>query len=127
MFAKEKPEGSLEETISNCSIGEFGICIDDASETGKFRYLIAGVYKEGTVPEGMTVYEIPETEWAKFKCKGPLPGALQAVNTKIFKEWLPGNPEYEMSLGINIEWYSIEGKTTDADYESAIWIPVKRK
>jgi AraC family transcriptional regulator len=127
MFAKEKPEGSLEETISNCGIGEFGICIDDASETGKFRYLIAGVYKEGTVPEGMTVYEIPETEWAKFKCKGPLPGALQAVNTKIFKEWLPGNPEYEMSLGINIEWYSIEGKTTDADYESAIWIPVKRK
>ncbi len=127
LCAKEKAEGELEETITKCCIGEFGICIDDSSESGKFRYLIAGIYKDGKVPEGLTVYDIPEVEWAKFKCIGPLPGALQAVNTKIFKEWLHGNAEYEMSLGINIEWYSNEKTTTDPNYESAVWIPVKRR
>ena len=54
----------------------FGICIDDAGKN-KFRYLIAGAYKGGDVPEGMTVYELPDAAWAKFKCVGPLPGALQ--------------------------------------------------
>lgn len=127
LCAGKKPEGELEETICNCGIGGFGICIDDARETGKFRYLIAGVYTEGTVPEGMTVYEVPEMDWAKFKCKGPIPGSIQAVNTKIFQEWFPGNPDYEMAIGINIEWYSKEGNTTDTDYESAIWIPIRKK
>lgn len=56
-----------------------------------------------------------------------MPGTLQSVNTKIFNEWLPGNEEYEIAMGANIEWYSAEGNTSDADYESAIWLPVKRK
>ena len=52
--------------------------------------------------------------------------ALQAVNTKIFKAWLPGNHEYEIAMEANIEWYA-KGDTQSPDYESAIWIPVKRK
>lgn len=79
------------------------------------------------VPDGMTVYEFPDMEWVKFRCVGPMPGALQSVNTKIFKEWLPGNAEFEIAMGANIEWYSAEGNTTDVDYESGIWVPVKRK
>lgn len=68
----------------------------------------------------------PDMEWAKFRCVGPMPEALQAVNTRIFKEWLPGNPEYEIAMYANIEWYA-KGDTSSPDYESAIWIPVKRK
>ena len=124
---KEKPENSVEEAVIKHKIGEFGVCIDDIGKNNEFRYLIAGTYTGGEVPEGMTLYEVPDMEWAKFSCKGPMPGALQAVNTKIFQEWLPGNPDYEIALGTNVEWYSAEGNTTDADYESAIWIPVKRK
>ena len=101
------------------------MCIDDIGG-GKFRYIIAGEYKGGDVPEGMTVYEFPETQWAKFKCVGPMPGALQSVNTRIFREWLPGNPDFDIAFGANIEWYS-EGDGSAADYESAIWVPVKRK
>ncbi len=127
LFSKEQPENEIEETICNCCIGEFGVNIDDLNRNGKFRYMIAGTYNEGDVPEGMTVYEFPDIEWAKFNCKGPMPEALQSVNTKIFKEWLPGNHEYEIAIGSSIEWYSKDGNTTDADYESAIWIPVKRK
>ena len=123
---KGKPNGKVEETICNCCVGEYGVCIDDTGKEGKFRYLIAGSYTEGEVPEGMSVYEFPGLEWAKFSCKGPMPEALQTINTKIFQEWLPGNEEYEIAMGTNIEWYS-KGDTTDVDYESAIWLPIKRK
>lgn len=109
-----------------CKIGEYGICIDDIPEKNQFRYMIAGMYKGGTVPAGMKIYEIPEMTWAKFKCAGPLPGALQSMNTRIYKEWLPENAEYEIAAGINIEWYSM-GDMDAALYESEIWIPVKRK
>lgn len=121
------PETDLEKAVCHYRIGEFGVSIDDMPDTGRFRYLIAGIYTQGDVPDGMTVYEIPALAWAKFSCVGPLPGALQSVNTKIFSEWLPNNPEYELAAGISLEWYSSEEKTTDADYESAIWVPVKKK
>lgn len=75
----------------------------------------------------MEIYEIPEANWAKFKCIGPLPESMQTVNTQIWKEWLPGNSEYELAGYYNIEWYSAEGSGNDSDYHSAIWIPVKRK
>lgn len=126
LMEKGKPNGKVEETICNCCVGEYGVCIDDTGKEGKFRYLIAGSYTEGEVPEGMSVYEFPGLEWAKFSCKGSMPEALQTINTKIFQEWLPGNAEYEIAMGANIEWYS-KGDTTDVDYESAIWLPIKRK
>lgn len=123
---KKGKRGEVEETICNCRIGEYGVCIDDTGTEGKFRYLIAGIYTGGEVPQGMSVYEFPGLEWAKFSCKGPMPGSLQIINTKIFNEWLPGNDEYEIAMGANIEWYS-NGDGSDIDYESAIWLPIKRK
>ena len=99
---------------------------DDIPGGKEFRYLIAGKYEGGEITDGMTVYTFPEMEWAKFPCRGPLPGALQSVNTKIFNEWLPGNHEWEIALPANMEWYAC-GESDAADYQSAIWIPVKKK
>ena len=127
LHAKEKPENEIEEAICNYNIGDYGVSIDDIGRGGKFRYIIAGEYTDGNVPLGMSVYEFPDMEWAKFSCNGPIPGAIQSVNAKIFSEWLPGNLEYEIAMGANIEWYSKEGDTKDLEYESQIWIPVKRK
>jgi len=121
-----EPENEEEQVICDCMVGEFGVCIDDIGAEGKFRYMIAGTYQGGNVPKNMTVYEFPDMEWAKFRCVGPMPGALQSVNTRVFKEWLPGNPDYEIALGANIEWYQ-GGDNSAADYESSIWIPVNRK
>lgn len=118
------PLNEIEKAIVDNSIGGFGVCIDDVAHDGKFRYMIAGEYKGGNVPKGMIVYETPELEWAVFKAIGPMPAALQSVNTKIFKEWLP-NSEYSIAAELNVEWYS-KGNTKDADYESAIWLPVKK-
>ncbi len=122
----ENPQTPEEQTIADCRIGEYGVCIDDIGKDGKFRYLIAGTYRGGDVPDGMTVYELPDMEWAKFKCIGPMPEALQSVNTAVFRDWLPNNPNYKIAMGVNIEYYFM-GDTSSPDYESAIWVPVERK
>ena len=127
MWAGKAPETALEKAVCECNIGEFGVCIDDGSVPGRFRYLIAGKYDGREVPEGLTVVTLPGLEWARFRCSGPMPEALQSVNTKIFQEWLPGNPEFEISYGANIEWYSTGKDVSAADYESEIWLPVRRK
>ena len=118
-----EPASPIEKAITDNNIGEYGICIDDAGD-GRFSYLIAGKYNGGEVPKEMRLYEFEAADWAVFDCCGPLPKALQDVNTKIFKEWLPGNPEYEFSGNANIEWYDMSAPGND---HSAIWIPVKKK
>lgn len=126
LLKKSKPETLEEELIVTCHIGEYGVCID-GEEEGKFRYIIGGRYTDEEIPEGMCIYEFPDLEWAKFKSIGPTPGAIQAVNKKVFQEWLPGNNEFDIAFPANIEWYSGEGDTTSIDYESAVWVPVRRK
>lgn len=125
LYSEGNPKTDIEKAICDNNIGMFGVCVDDIGKNGEFRYIIAGIYRGGEVPEGMVTYELPEIEWAKFRCVGPLPGALQSVNTKIFKEWLPNNGEYKIAMGCNIEYYS-QGNPTSSDYESAIWVPVER-
>ena len=110
---KEKIYGQLN---GRCNVGRYGICMDDAD--GKtFEYWIAGDYDGGTVPDGLDVLEIPENVWAKFNSTG----ALQRVNTQIFSEWLPGNPEWEFAANYNLEIYHGD------DVHTEIWIPVKRR
>ena len=127
VYAGNEPANPYEQALVDNCIGEYGVCIDDLGD-GKFRYLIAGKYTGGEVPEGMVIYEFPRCEWAVFNCLGPLPEAMQSVNTRIFLEWLPGNPEYELYGNANVEWYDcVNGEKDDPDYRSAIWVPVKRK
>lgn len=122
IFGNEAKYGKL---ISDFKIGEYGVCVDDAGK-GKFRYIIAGKYKGGEVPKGLSVYELPKTDWAIFNCIGSCPETLQNINTKIFTEWLPANPDFEFFGNANVEWYS-DGDGSASDYHSEIWIPVKRK
>lgn len=69
--------------------------------------------------------------WAVFPCKGALPTSLQDVNTKIFSEWLPALQDYEFAAGYCIEMYDAPNKypngTSDENYYTEIWIPVKKK
>ena len=127
VYAGNAPANPYEQALMDNCIGEYGVCIDDIGG-GKFRYLVAGKYTGGDVPEGMVVYEFPRSDWAMFDCIGPIPEALQSVNTRIFQEWLPGNPEFELCGNASAEWYDcLNGEKTDPDYHSAIWVPVKRK
>ena len=120
-----EPKSDIEKAIVDNAVCEYGICIEeDVKSGGKFKYMIGGKYNGGDVPEGMELYEVPALEWAIFNVVGPMPGALQSVNSKIYKEWLP-NSEYSIATGVDIEWYS-DGDTQDANYQSAIWIPIKK-
>jgi len=127
LFAGNPPTNEIEQAVYENRIGEFGVCIDDVGKDGKFRYMIAGRYMGGNVPAGMEIYELPDCEWAKFRCIGAMPEAMQTVNTQIWNDWLPGNEKYELAGKYNIEWYSSAGSTQDADYQSEIWIPVEKK
>lgn len=124
-FISNQVDKEIRQTVAECIVGEFGICVEDEANENQFRYYIAGTYQGGKIPEGMSVFEIPASDWVKFKCIGSMPKALQTVNTRIFREWLPGNQEFEIAFHSYIEWYS-KGDTKSNDYESGIWIPVKR-
>jgi AraC family transcriptional regulator len=126
VYAGKEPKNPYEKAIAENSIGEYGICIDDL-DGDKFRYLVAGKYVGGEIPEGMIVYEFPKADWAIFNCIGKIPESLQSMNTRIFTEWLPGNPDYEICGNANVEWYDINNEMNDPEYHSAIWIPVKKK
>lgn len=127
VYAGNAPANPYEQALVDNCIDEYGVCIDDIGG-GKFRYLVAGRYTGGDVPGGMVVYEFPRGEWAVFNCIGPNPETLQRINTQIFQEWLPGNPDYELFGNATVEWYDcVNGEMTDPDYHSAIWVPVRKR
>lgn len=126
IYSGKAPANACEQAIIDNCIGEYGVCIDEYGD-GRFTYMIAGKYTGGEIPEGMRLFELPGGEWAKFKCVGAIPKSLQTLNTQIFKEWLPGNPDFELRGGYNIEWYSCDLDKDMPNYESGIWIPVSRK
>ncbi len=123
-----KKEGcsTKESALSGYNVGKYGICIDEALNGKDFYYLIAGDYRENLVQEGLKVVRIPALTWARFRCVGPMPEALQALNTRIFNEWLPENEDYEIAAGYNIECYE-EGDISNLNYRSEVWIPVKKR
>lgn len=116
--------------------GMFGVNIDEAMGGGnskdEFEYLIADVYNPSMdIPDGFVTRTIPELTWAVFPIKGALPDALQDVNKKIFSEFLPALGDYEFAAGYCIEMYDEPNKypkgTSDENYYSEIWIPIKKK
>ena len=124
LFETMIPETPTERAILENSIGMFGIC--DEKEDG-FEYWIAGLYKGGEVPEGLKLYTFPESDWAMFSAKGPLPGSLQTLNTYVWQEWYPNEGKKFMGNGnAMLEFYSA-GDMQSPDYECGIWVPVERK
>ncbi len=112
--------------------GMYGISIDENMSDSTFEYLIADDYVPARdVPDGFVTRVIPQHTWAVFPCKGPMPQALQDVNRRIFSEWLPGCRDYELAAGYCVEFYTdpttCKNGNQDENYESQMWIPVKKK
>ncbi len=107
-------------------MGMFGICLPMETSQTQFNYAIgclASLIDE--IPEGFEIVEIPAQSWAVFKCIGAMPHAIQNKWKEIHTEGLPSS-EYELSHGCEVEHYSA-GDASKDDYESEIWVPVKRK
>ncbi|MBC8530673.1 AraC family transcriptional regulator [Gehongia tenuis] len=112
--------------------GMFGVNIDEKMSGNEFEYWIADLYNPaGDIPEGCETVEIPPFTWAVFPSDGPMPESLQAVNRKIFSEWLPAAKDYKFAAGYCIEMYAAPDQypngTRDENYHSEIWIPIEQK
>lgn len=117
----------LQRAVIENNIGCFGASFD--CEGDHFKYGILGTLKNtDIIPShlGLEVLEIPNGLYAKFESVGPLPESVQAVNKEIFTKWLPGNPNYELSTGPVLEYYT-NGDIQDHNYKCEIWVPVKPK
>ena len=126
LFRTGKPETPEEQAVLDNRIGQYAVCRCLASEgqDGAFEYMICGEYMGGSVPEGMKLLTLPESDWAEFRCKGALPESLHDLYDAAYNGWLKDHPEYQ-GLGIDIESYS-PGNPSAPDYECALIIPVKK-
>ena len=107
-------------------MGMFGICLPMETSQTQFNYAIGCLASQvEEIPEGFETVEIPAQTWAVFKCVGAMPHAIQNKWNEIHTEGLPSS-EYELSHGYEVEHYS-DGDASQDDYESEIWVPVKRK
>jgi len=48
---------------------------------------------------GLKLYSFPESDWAVFSAKGPLPGSLQTLNTYIWQTWYPAEGQQVVGNG----------------------------
>ncbi len=99
-----------------------GIC--SGMDGKNFDYYIAAPSIQ-PVPEGMTELDIPETIWAVFECVGPMPGAIQDIQKRVFSEWLPASG-YDYANLPDLEVY-YEGDQSAHDYKTEYWLPVLKK
>jgi AraC family transcriptional regulator len=110
-----------------CELGNAEPCgvlgISTCMNGKDFDYYIACA-TDKAVPEGMSEFLVPACDWAIFECRGPMPEAIQQLQTRIVTEWLPVSG-YEYADAPDIEVYT-QGDTLSPDYRSAVWLPVRK-
>ena len=115
-----QPETPVEAAILENGVGMFAICQEG-------EYWIAGLYRGGDVPEGLALYSFPESDWAIFSAKGPLPQSLQTLNRQVWQEWAPiAGQMNEIGTPGTLEVYSAAAPNSP-DYECGIWVPIKAR
>ena len=119
-----EPANAVEKAIIENGVGMYAICAE--SENG-FSYWIAGLYQGGDVPDGLELYSFPESNWAVFSTKGPIPGSLQTLNTAVWQDWFPNEGQkYHANGTATLEVYSA-GDPNSSEYECSIWVPVRNR
>ena len=102
-----------------------GACFENSDRKDEFPYGIGVFYNGNKVEKDFEIDTIPSLNWAKFKCIGPMPKALQTLLKSIYSEFFPSS-EYKPSGGYYLELYP-QGDVTSNTYESEIWISVDKK
>ncbi len=130
MLREEKMPPDLDrydQAVYENRIGEYDAFTCVGAKEGWCRYMIAGKYTGKDVPPGMEIWTVPGTEWAKFRCEGPLHNSVDNIKKFIWYEWLPCNDEYELSGDYYITRYSRVNRSTDMDYSCEMLMPVVRR
>lgn len=107
--------------VRNCSnCGEAAL----AECGGKFRYIIAGKYEGGEVPEGMSLVVLPAGEWIKFHFDGGM-SAFQEQYKSVFNDWIPSHKNIVNSPDMLVEWYDGDDMSSP-DYKCGVMLHVQR-
>ncbi|WP_137663076.1 AraC family transcriptional regulator [Enterococcus hulanensis] len=101
--------------------GVLGISLMTSEIQDKWEYVIGVVSEEKA--EGFEQYEIPAAKWAIFSGTGPMPGAIQELQTQVFQEWLPTSG-FEYDELPDIELY-LDANPENAQFQ--VWLPVRAK
>lgn len=118
-----KPETPIEKALLENQIGRFAICKE---KENCFEYWITGLYNGGEIPDGLRLCTLPESDWAMFSTKGPLPCSLQNLSAYVWNVWYPNEGKSYISReNAMLEVYSA-GDMQSPDYECGIWVPLHR-
>lgn len=106
--------------------GILGISVsrETAAQLMEFDYYIAAATNQEAFP-GTETFIVPASTWAIFECVGAMPDSIQQLQQRIMMEWLPASG-YDFNHAPDIEVYT-EGDTTNENYKSYVWLPVKKK
>jgi predicted transcriptional regulator YdeE/DNA-binding transcriptional MerR regulator len=106
----------------NWQWGSYGVC-RDMPEEGGLHYL-AGVEVEQVeeVPDGMTVWTVPEQTYAVFPCTLP---TLHDAYRYAFEEWMPQSG-YQRADGPDFELYTEEFEPDDPASTLYIYVPIQK-
>lgn len=101
--------------------GVLGVSLMTSEIQDTWEYVIGVVSEEKA--EGFEQYEIPAAKWAIFSGTGPMPGAIQELQTQVFQEWLPTSG-FEYDELPDIELY-LDANPENAQFQ--VWLPVRAK
>lgn len=101
--------------------GVLGVSLMTSEIQDTWEYVVGVVSEEKA--EGFEQYEIPAAKWAIFSGTGPMPGAIQELQTQVFQEWLPTSG-FEYDELPDIELY-LDANPENAQFQ--VWLPVRAK
>lgn len=104
--------------------GALGVSVGNWKTYKEFDYYI-GFTTAQPAGEGMEEYLVPACTWAIFEGTGPMPGAMQELQSRIVSEWLPTSG-YEYADAPDIEVYFDEAMG-NPNAKFAVWLPIKEK
>lgn len=105
--------------VANQAPDSFGIC-GDVDPDGRFHYM-AGVQvtEVGDIPEGMSLWSIPEQTYAAFPCTLE---TIRDTYNHIYQDWLPKSG-YKQADGPDLEYYAPDFNPTTGT-GMFVYIPV---
>lgn len=121
---KVSASGELQKLVpimDQANPGVMGVSMMTSKIQENWEYVIGVVSDQ--VPTGFKQYEVPAAKWAIFSGNGPMPEAIQKMQTQIFTEWLPTSG-FEYAELPDIELY-LDANPADAHFQ--IWFPVRTK
>ncbi len=103
--------------------GSFGICRDWPEKPGLDYLAAVEVEKVEDLPEGMTVWQIPEQTYAVFPCTLL---TLHEAYRHAFEDWMPRS-RYERAKGPDFEHYTAEFIAEEPGSTMYIYVPIEKQ